>query len=583
MEVFTGFTTKSNHDSTRQSVRIGVMLLTTLTLGIQHAEAVAPVGVKLMVQPWDPIRDDDSVITLYDNNDAITAALNSTWDQVKPKLISSMTAQLSTPNLLAEGVSLYGVKLNINTPELSIAPDGNNGFVAKLLVRDTYLEATSTTPDIAFGIGLGSYADPRCSIRFSLELTLKLGVTDDKTRLLEARYSPNDAPVLVKDFKADSQNAVCDIAKFLASDVAKIFAGKDFWKWMTDEINNPTRKEYKELNATIKQALNSGLVTVNAQLNLPAKYARYAQYARVGLWANKDKLTVLFGVRELPLPAARTASASGRLSIGDLMGVALPISNCDQLRMTAMVKTGPSPALDSTGTRLGTPPLVAVGKLRGSALAAGNASQGCDYAVDQLVPGFPNLLSFATSKDGTARYRDAAGSPRVYMLAVNPEGWTYGRALHPQPTVGNLNLKLVAINVTALGLRQPEASRVIQVDDPLTDARIRPNTGALNTRPQTGVLINSGSAVSPAITSPRSAGGVGVNSPLNSAQLPSAPSALSAPSSVAPSATSRLNQPMQKTMPAPAQINKANAVRLNPQPLPPEAVSVPNASNGAPR
>jgi hypothetical protein len=547
MKTFTGFTTEFKKLAIRQSVSIGVMVVTAFTLGIHNAEAVAPVGVKLMVQPWDPIRDDDSVTALYDSNDAITSAINLTWDKAKPKLINSITAQLSTPNLLAEGVSLYDVKLNINTPEISIAPDGNSGFVAKLLVRDTYLEATSTTPDVALGIGFGPYADPRCSIRFSVELTLKMGVTDDKARLLEARYGPNDAPVLLKDFKADSQNVPCDIAKFLASDVAKLLVGKDFWKWMTDEINNPQRKEYRELNDAIKQALNAGLVPVNAQLNLPAKYAQYAQYARLGLWANKDKLTVLFGVRELPLPAARTASASGRLLIGDLMGVALPISNCDQLRMTAMVKTGPSPVLDPSGTRFGTPPMVAVGKLGGSAFTQPITGQACDYTVDQLVPGFPNLISFAVSKDGTARYRDTSNSPRVYMLTVSPQGWSYGRALHPQPSVGNLNLKLIAINASALVIRQQEAARVIQVDDPLTDARIKPNSGALNTRPQSGVLINQGNAVSPALSNPRSLGSIGGKSPLNSTPLLSAPSALSG----------------------------AGAARLNPQPLPPESVGAP--------
>ena len=572
MKIFTDVTTKPWRLVARQSIKIGVTVWMAFTLGINHAEAAAPVGVKLMVQPWDPIRDDDSVITLYDSNDAITAALNATWDQVKPKLINSMTAQLSTPNLLAEGVSLYGVKLNINTPELSIAPDGNNGFIAKLMVRDTYLEATSTTPDIAFGIGLGSYADPRCSIRFSLELTLKMGVTDDKARSLEARYTPNDAPVLVKDFKADSQNAACDIAKFLASDVAKIFAGKDFWKWMTDEINNPARKEYKALNETIKQALNTELVPVNAQLNLPAKYAQYAQYAKVGLWANKDKLTVLFGVRELPLPA-RIASATGRLKIGELKGLALPINSCDQLRLSAKVKTGPRVVVDSFGS-LGAAPMVAVGKLRGSALPAPASGQSCDYTVDQLVPGFPNLLTFTVSQETTTRNRN---STEVYVMYVNPEGWTYDKALHPQPAIGNLNLTLFVANVGAGGLR-PQYERADAIrQDPLTDLGMRSNSGVLNTRPQSGALINQANTVTPAVASPRTSVNVGVKSSLNAAPL------VSAPAVVAPGAASKLNQPMQKSVPASAQTNKGNAVRLNPQPLPPNSEAVPNASNGAPR
>jgi hypothetical protein len=572
MNTVTGFTTEFKKLAIRQSVNIGVMVVTAFTLGIHNAEAVAPLGVKLMVQPWDPIKDDDSVMTLYDSNDAITSAINSTWNIVKPKLINSITTQLSTPNLLAEGVSLYGVKLNINTPELSIAPDGNNAFVAKLLVRDTYLEATSTTPDIALGIGFGSYADSRCSIRFSLELTLKLGVTDDKARMLEARYTPMDTPVLLKDFKADSQNVPCDIAKFLASDVAKLLVGKDFWKWMTDEINNPARKEYRELNDAIKQALNAGLVPVNAQLNLPAKYAQYAKYARIGLWANKNKLTVLFGVRELPLPA-RTASATGRLKIGDLKGLALPINGCDQLRMSARVKTGPRVVIDPFGS-LGEAPMVAVGKLRGSALAAPATGQSCDYTVDQLVPGFPNLLRFNVSQETMTRNRD---STEVYVMGVRPEGWAYDKALHPQPSVGNLNLTLLVANAGAGGLR-PQYERIDAIrQDPLTDAGVRPNSGTLNTRPQSGALINQGNAVSPAATNPRASGSVGARSPLNSTPL------LSAPSTLSPGSASQPKQQTQKNITAPAQMNKGSAARLNPQPLPPESVGVPNTSNGTPR
>jgi hypothetical protein len=556
MKTFTGFTTEFKKLAARQSVSIGVMVLTALTIGVHKVEAVAPVGVKLMVQPWDPIRDDDSVTTLYDSNDAITSALNSTWDKVKPKLINSMTTQLTTPNLFADGVTLYDVKLNINTPEISIAPDGTAGFVAKLLVRDTYLEATSTTPDIALGIGFGSYADPRCSVRFSVDLTLKLGVTDDKARLLEVRYGPNDAPVLVKDFKADSQNAPCDIAKFLAGDAAKLFAGKDFWKWMTDEINNPQRKEYKQLNDAIKQELNSALVAVNAQMKVPA------QYARLRVWARKDKLTVLFGVRELPLPA-RVASARGRLAIGDLKGLSSPISNCDQLRMTATVKTGPSPVLDPSGTQFGDPPMVAVGKLRGSAFASLVAGQTCDYTVDQLVPGFPNLITFGVPQPTVAPNSSSRKPTIVYAFFVQPESWNYGKALHPQPSIGGLNLTLLATNVSASGFLELDGrARHIDKGDPLKDIDAKIGKGVLDPQYKSPSLVNPSKTVSPAPGS----GSMGMkSSSATSALLLPAPSAL-------PAGNTGLNAPAPQTLvKARSQLKNGNAAALNPQPLPPES------------
>ena len=466
---------------------LGALALWVLAFGAQPAaaEAPAPVGVKLLVQPWNPLDDNDTVQTLYDSNDAITASINRTWEKVKPKLIESIRARLQTPDLFAEGVSLYDLKINVNTPELSIAPDGNAGFIAKLLVRDTYLETTSTTPDIAFGIGLGSYADPRCSVRFSLELTLKLKVTDDKTRLLESNYAPNDQLVRVQGFKADSQNTACDIGKFLARDAAKLFLGRDLWQWMTDEINNPKRPEYTAMNNTIKQELNAALGSINAQARAPA------QYARLRVWARANKLTVLFGVREVPLPA-RVASARGRLAVGDLKGLNPPITNCDQLRMTALVKSGPRPLLDPDGVQLGDAPMVAVGMLHGSALAG----QFCDYVVDQLVPGFPNLLKFGLGQTITSK-RDSRHPTIAYALTVRPDGWHYDKALHPQPSLGGLDLTLLADNVGASGyLDKATTTRYVEKGDPSFNPASHVGIGVLTPRSQGTATVDQSRAPS---------------------------------------------------------------------------------------
>ena len=532
---------------------VGALVVAALAFGAQPAVAApAPVGVKLLVQPWNPIDDNDTVQPIYDSNDAITASISRTWDKVKPKLIETIRARLQTPNLFAEGVSLYDLKINVNTPELSIAPDGNAGFIAKLLVNDTYLETSSTTPDIAFGIGLGAYADPRCSVRFSLELTLKLKVTDDKTRLLEATYGPDDKPVLVKGFKADSQNTVCDIGKFLAKDAAKLFLGRDLWEWMTNEINNPMRPEYVALNNTIKGELNAALASINAQVRAPA------QYARLRVWARNNKLTVLFGVRQLPLPA-RLASARGRLAIGDLKGQKLPITSCDQLHLTAMVKTGPRPLLDPDGVQLGDAPMVVVGRLHGSALAAPAAGQVCDYVVDQLVPGFPNLLKFDLGQAVTAK-RDSRHPTIAYTFSVRPDGWNYDKALHPQPSVTGLNLTLLADNIGSSGyLEKAATTRYVEKGDPAFNPAGHVGTGVLTPRSQGTVLIDQG----------RTATGLGAAAAARGTASPGIGTA----TLVAPSAlgATRPATGMQLAATSRTQLmKKAEAVALNPQPLPPD-------------
>lgn len=550
----------STHSACRRTglaARLGAGALTlwALAFGAQPAAAAAPVpvGVKLLVQPWNPLEDNDTVRTLYDSNDAITASINLTWDRIKQKLIDSIRARLQTPDLFAEGVSLYDLKINVNTPELSIAPDGNAGFIAKLLVRDTYLETTATTPDIAFGIGFGSYADPRCSVRFSLELTLKLKVSDDKTQLLEANYGPNDKVVLVQGFKADSQNTVCDIGKFLAKDAAKLFLGRDLWQWMTDEINNPKRPEYMALNNSIKQELNAALGSINAQARAPA------QYARLRVWAHANKLIVLFGVRELPLPA-RVATARGRLVIGDLKGVNLAITNCDQLHMTAVVKTGPRPLLDPDGVQLGDAPTAVVGRLHGSALAAPAAGQACDYVVDQLVPGFPNLIKFDLGP-AIKSNRDSRHPTIAYSLSIRPDGWNYDRPLHPQPSVAGLNLTLQADNIGASGyLDKAATTRYVEKGDPSFNPAAHAGTGVLAPRAQGGAVIDQGRAA----TAIGAAAATGSMPSLGSGSAKfAAPSALGGatrPAAAMRSPVTPQTQPM----------TNSGAVALNPQPLPPD-------------
>jgi hypothetical protein len=298
---------------------------------------------------------------------------------------------------------------------------------------------------------------------------------------------------------------------------------------MTDEINNPNRPEYVALNNTIKRELNAALASINTQVRAPA------QYVRLRVWARANKLTVLFGVRELPLPA-RVASARGRMAIGDLKGQKLSITNCEQLHMTAMVKTGPRPLLDPDGVQLGDAPMVAVGRLHGSALAAPATGQACDYVVDQLVPGFPNLLKFDMGQTVTSK-RDSRHPTIAYTFSVRPEGWNYDKALHPQPLITGLNLTLQADNVGSSGyLEKAVTTRYVEKGDPAFNPAGHVGTGVLTSRSQGTVLIDQGRATTALGAAAR---------PVTA--MPS--SALTAPSQL---------------------MKKGDAVALNPQPLPPD-------------
>ncbi len=554
--------------------RLGSAALLCLALAATTAPvlAAAPVGVKLMVQPWNPLTDDDSVTTVFDSHDAVSAALTRTWAAIKPKLINSINARLQTPNLFAPGVTLYGVTINVSDPELSIAPDGQAGFIAKLVVRETTLSAKSTTPDIALGIGFGSYADPQCSLRFALDLNIRLAVTDNPARLLEARYAANDKPVLVHGFQAEAQNATCALGKFLASDVAKLFTGRDMWQWMTDEINNPMRPEYKALNDTIQRELDNALVPINAQLKAPAGYAR------LRVWVRNDKFVVLMGVRQLPLPA-RVGSVRGRLTIGDLHGLPLMITQCDQLRLTALVKTGPSPVLNAAGTEFGDPPMVAVGSLHGTALASATAGQGCDFTVDQLVPGFPNRLRFSYANPPRSVAHATRNPTIVYALQVRPVGWHFDKAVHPQPLINGLNLTLLADNVAASAyLDKARTAPYIDRGDP---ANIKPGLTERALTQQSNPAFSATSALQTGARLQTANPTAKLNGVEDRAiiivggktQRAAEPNA--APAGTLANATrSSITAPQSPAQATPrwtsAATQKGDAVALNPQPLPPD-------------
>ena len=370
-------------------------------------------------------------------------------------------------------------------------------------------------------------------------------------------------------FQAEAQNATCALGKFLASDVAKLFTGRDMWQWMTDEINNPMRSEYKALNDTIKRELDGALVAINAQLKAPAGYAR------LRVWVRNDKFVVLMGVRELPLPA-RVGSVRGRLTIGDLRGLPLVITQCDQLRLTAMVKTGPAPVLNAFGTEFGPAPMVAVGRLQGTALPSAVAGQGCDFTVDQLVPGFPNRLRFSYANPPRSVAPATRNTTIQYAIQVRPVGWHYDNAVHPQPLINGLNLTLLADNVAASAYL--DKARTVPMIDHGDPANIRPGLTERAVTQQSNPAFSATSALQigqrQQAVSQQALGQQALGQQAVNQQAVSPGAKLASPESraiiIVGGKTPGAAEPKQAPNWGAATANKGGAVALNPQPLPPD-------------
>ena len=423
----------------RISQRIGILAGLLLAMApTSFAAPAPPIGLKVYLQPWDPRTDDDSVKTVLDSRDAISAGLSRTWSATRPALVAALAKALTKPDLLADGVTLYELKIDLNEPELRLTPVSGDTLRAVLTLPDASFEAKATQPTV-----LGAYANPRCSAHFTLDVTLAIRISDDRSRLLQSAFAPNDAPVTVRDFSADSANFVCDAAKAALQTVG-------LWQKITREVNDANRPEYKSFNQTLRTELDAALAAIDAQVRVPA------QFVRLKVWSDATLPVVLFGVQSVPLPP-HTGSVHGRLTIGDLKNLELPIGRCDEIGFSAEVKTGPRPLVSSNGVDLGPAPMARLSaRLSGDALphgfvnrVTGQAQPGtlvgshCDYALDGLVPGFPNFVSFELRSVHAPDPKSLDPNLRD-VLVVQPAGWRYEDAIHPSPQADGRSLTLLA-------------------------------------------------------------------------------------------------------------------------------------------
>src|SRR5207302_10697397 len=108
--------------------------------------------------------------------------------------------------------------------------------------------------------------------------------------------------------------------------------------------------------------------------------------------------------RELPVPSVHGGIVDGRVTVGDLKGLPLPIERCDQLGFTAKVKTGPRAVLTPAGELGDAPMHTFAAQMTGGPFSTTGAvratqpgtrmGQSCQYALKGLVAGFPNFVTF---------------------------------------------------------------------------------------------------------------------------------------------------------------------------------------------
>ncbi len=177
----------------------------------------------------------------------IRSSAEQAWTDYRPRLHEYLLAQLGSGDRIAPGVTLYDLHLIIPTDiDLSVEREDSGDLIVHVTTSGCYLEATSTTPT-----DLGSYADPRFSVAFGLDLTYHI------------ELPPINGPLHATGFQSvhvlaptlDSHNFAGDIS-FLINTFIDFFGGVNYVRMLERFVEATDFASY----------VDSALAPLNAEL-----------------------------------------------------------------------------------------------------------------------------------------------------------------------------------------------------------------------------------------------------------------------------------------------------------------------------
>jgi hypothetical protein len=378
----------------------------------------ADVGLRVFVQTWTPLTDDDEARRVIDEPTLISGAIHEGWMAHSDELHDTVRGVLGQGDLLAEGITLYDIHLILPEPQLSVQSRGGGGteplsLEVSVKLPGMHLEATSTTPTI-----LGEYADPRCSIGFDLTAVIPVTLGTDVSHPFSTDLTPSqaaDRPILkVSNFRFDSQGLICDLGK-LGLEVT----GYD--EDLTRVFTDPNTAHARQINEVLIAMLQQGLGQANDAISSVVPEG----LVRVNAWAVPGApLTLAFSAPgPFPDPGPRVSVTGTFTSVTQDSGTAVP-PTCEAMPLSAGRKTGPRPILDPAGT-LGAPPLEPLA----TSVVCTPAGEGpARYTFSGLSSLFPNVVRHSSgsgcksSRSTQAHVSKVSGLPdRLLPTDLGPD------------------------------------------------------------------------------------------------------------------------------------------------------------------
>ena len=397
----------------------GLVALSLAFVAISTGPALAAggaVGLHVFVQPWDPHKNTPGQTqAIVDDAHFFDRNVAQRWDIARDTICDELKKSLAKPNSVGKGMSLYNIDCAMGeTGVLKILKSNSKGksFVMNFHVAGNGLTATSTQPTI-----LGSYADPRFSVGFDLDVSVDVSVLPIKV---------NSATVVVSKAVIDSHNFPAD--ELIAADA---FLHGGFLEKAQIAID-----QTKSLDVTVFKG------GIEQQNNLVGPLAEKYQYSNV--WFMGDGIFADFAPVFPSTP--RTAVAGG--TIRWTKSSSITIDDCANFTMMSSAQTGPAPLTYPLATYGDVPTVPGLGTFAasGAPLDAGDHFE-CAYTLSQLPATLPETITGKAK--GRMPKSNGNGFTGYYALAMSHVAWEDGVSIDGRKDGLDWDVTIAHINVGA--------------------------------------------------------------------------------------------------------------------------------------
>ena len=438
-------------------------LAIAIALVLRVGTAQADIGLNVVAQRWDPrVPDQTNNVTLVNNPSGVSDGLQLAWADASPRICAALQEKMGLGGA-ANGQTLRNITCALDSDISVTLIQVNATTLRATALINGYVEATSTTPDIALGIGVGEEGDPRFSVAISAKLDMNIAVQANREQTLRV----TQATFTLSNATLDSQNFSGDMLKFLASDLIPFFGGPNYKQLAENAIN--------AVSGDVTNQINGGMSAVNRQLAGPPELVRSE------LVVQKNELRVAYAP---PRSVPRTEGRMTGVLRWDPANFT-PKKGCNSFIVAASVQVGPAPVFLAGGA-----PMQALGAFQ----ASPNDASSCTFVLSGIASDWPNRLASQVLDSPVVN----ANTNYRTLFSLAPDGWPGTSITPPVADARNYLVKTYTLKTPPLvdardtarrDYRNPEINRdprintEVQIDRPAPLVKPAADAARLNPQP----------------------------------------------------------------------------------------------------